>query len=97
MPLIALRSWPRSSGSSPRAARRWSATPASALSEDTGEDFAIDPDKIEEGKRFDGVFVLRTDTDLNPLEAMLCYLRWHADRSCDCTGEVLVRFQPLGV
>jgi hypothetical protein len=40
----------------------------------TGEEhFAIDSDKIEEDKRFDGVFVLRTNTDLNPLEAMLCY------------------------
>jgi hypothetical protein len=35
--------------------------------------FAIDPDKIEEEKKFDGVFVLRTNTDLSPLEAMLCY------------------------
>src|SRR5215813_9488270 len=35
--------------------------------------FAIDPDKVEEEKKFDGIFVLRTNTDLNPLEAMLCY------------------------
>src|SRR6266699_2303382 len=35
--------------------------------------FAIDRDKVEEEKKFDGVFVLRTNTDLNPLEAMLCY------------------------
>ena len=35
--------------------------------------FAIDPDKVEEDKKFDGIFVLRTNTDLNPLEAMLCY------------------------
>ena len=35
--------------------------------------FAIDRDKVEEDKRFDGIFVLRTNTDLNPLEAMLCY------------------------
>jgi Transposase DDE domain len=35
--------------------------------------FGIDPDKVEEEKRFDGIFVLRTNTDLNPLEAMLCY------------------------
>src|SRR5215467_8888399 len=35
--------------------------------------FAIDPDKIEQEKKFDGIFVLRTNTDLNPLEAMLCY------------------------
>ena len=33
------------------------------------EHFAIDPDKIEEEKKFDGIFVLRTNTDLNPLEA----------------------------
>jgi hypothetical protein len=37
------------------------------------EHFAIDPDKIEEEQKFDGIFVLRTNTDLNPLEAMLCY------------------------
>jgi Transposase DDE domain len=37
------------------------------------EHFAIDADKIEEEKKFDGIFVLRTNTDLNPLEAMLCY------------------------
>jgi len=37
------------------------------------EHFAIDPDKIAEEKKFDGIFVLRTNTDLNPLEAMLCY------------------------
>jgi hypothetical protein len=37
------------------------------------EHFAIDPEKIEEEQRFDGIFVLRTNTDLNPLEAMLCY------------------------
>jgi Transposase DDE domain len=35
--------------------------------------FAIDPDKIEEERKFDGIFVLRTNTDLNPIEAMLCY------------------------
>jgi hypothetical protein len=37
------------------------------------EHFAIDLDKIEDEKKFDGIFVLRTNTDLNPLEAMLCY------------------------
>ena len=29
--------------------------------------FAIDLDKVEEEKKFDGIFVLRTNTDLNPL------------------------------
>src|SRR5262245_5927828 len=37
------------------------------------EHFAIDPDKLEEEKKYDGIFVLRTNTDLSPLEAMLCY------------------------
>ena len=37
------------------------------------EHFAIDPEKIAAEKKFDGIFVLRTNTDLNPLEAMLCY------------------------
>ena len=35
--------------------------------------FAIDPDRVEEDQKFDGIFVLRTNTDLNPLETMLCY------------------------
>jgi len=35
--------------------------------------FAIDRNKADEGVRFDGVFVLRTNTDLNPLLAMLRY------------------------
>jgi hypothetical protein len=44
--------------------------------------FAIDPDKIEEEKNFDGIFVLRTNTDLNPLEAVLCYKQlWTVERT----------------
>jgi transposase len=40
----------------------------------TGENgFVIDRAKAEEDARFDGVFVLRTNTDLAPLDAMLCY------------------------
>jgi len=35
--------------------------------------FAIDRAKAEEDARFDGLFVLRTNTDLNPLQAMLRY------------------------
>jgi hypothetical protein len=38
-----------------------------------GRHFAIDPAKAEEDARFDGVFVLRTNTDLDPLAAMLRY------------------------
>jgi hypothetical protein len=47
--------------------------------------FAIDPAKVEEEKRFDGICLLRTNTDLNPLEAMLCYKQlW--DRPCSPRG-----------
>jgi hypothetical protein len=35
--------------------------------------FAIDRNKADEDARFDGVFVLRTNTDLNPLVTMLRY------------------------
>jgi hypothetical protein len=35
--------------------------------------FTIDQAKVEDDARFDGAFVLRTNTDLNPREAMLCY------------------------
>jgi hypothetical protein len=46
------------------------------------EHFAIDPDKIEEERKFDGIFVLRTNTDLDPLEVMLCYKQlWTVSRS----------------
>jgi hypothetical protein len=40
----------------------------------TGENgFVIDRAKAEEDARFDGIFVLRTNTDIAPLDAMLCY------------------------
>jgi len=40
----------------------------------TGENgFVIDRSKVEEDARFDGVFILRTNTDLSSTDAMLCY------------------------
>ena len=40
----------------------------------TGENgFVIDRDKAEEDARFDGIFVLRTNTELSPTDVMLCY------------------------
>lgn len=35
--------------------------------------FAIDPAKVAQDAKFDGIFVLRTNTDLDPLQAMLRY------------------------
>jgi transposase len=55
--------------------RRFLATP-------NGGHFAIDRAKAEEDAKFDGVFVLRTNADLSPLEAMLCYKQlWMVERA----------------
>jgi transposase len=35
--------------------------------------FVIDRAKAEEDARFDGIFMLRTNTHLAPLDVMLCY------------------------
>jgi transposase len=44
--------------------------------------FAIDPDKIAEGNKFDGIFVVCTHTNLDPLAAMLCYKRpWTVEQT----------------
>ncbi len=44
--------------------------------------FVIDRAKAEEDTKFDGVFVLRTNADLSPLEAMLCYKQlWMVERA----------------
>jgi hypothetical protein len=59
------------------------------------EHFAIDPDKVEEEKKFDGIFVLRTNTDLNPLEAMLCYKQlWTVERTFR-TAKHLLSTRPI--
>ena len=59
------------------------------------EHFAIDPDKVEEEKKFDGIFVLRTNTDLNPLEAMLCYKQlWMVERTFR-TAKYLLSTRPI--
>src|SRR6516165_3911120 len=57
-----------------------------------GEDrFAIDPDKVAEEAKFDGVFVLRTNTDLNSLEAMLCYKQlWTVEQTFRTAKHLLV-------
>jgi hypothetical protein len=39
----------------------------------TGEDRFVIEAKAEEDAKFDGIFVLRTNTDLGPLDAMFCY------------------------
>jgi len=60
--------------------------------------FVIDRAKAEEDAKFDGIFVLRTNTNLSPLDAMLCYKRlwmvdidqsWRLSRLCGGGGVVV--------
>jgi len=57
--------------------------------------FAIDPDKVEDDKKFDGIFVLRTNTDLNPLEAMLCYKQLWTVEQTFRTAKHLLSTRPI--
>ena len=59
------------------------------------EHFAIDPDKVEEEKKFDGIFVLRTNTDLNSLEAMLCYKQLWTVEQTFRTAKHLLSTRPI--
>jgi hypothetical protein len=59
------------------------------------EHFAIDRDKIEEEKKFDGIFVLRTNTELNPLEAMLCYKQLWTVEQTFRTAKHLLATRPI--
>jgi Transposase DDE domain len=53
--------------------------------------FAIDHAKAEEDARFDGVFVLRTNTDLTPLIAMLRYKQlWQVEQTFRTAKHLLV-------
>jgi len=55
-----------------------------------GDGFAIDRAKIEEDQKFDGVFVLQTNADLSPLEAMLVYKQlWTVERTFRTTKSLL--------
>jgi hypothetical protein len=57
--------------------------------------FAIDQAKVEDDERFDGVFVLRTNTDLNPLEAMLCYKQLWTVEQTFRTAKHLLATRPI--
>jgi transposase len=57
--------------------------------------FAIDRAKAEEEARFDGVFVLRTNTDLNPLAAMLRYKQLWSVEQTFRTAKHLLATRPI--
>ena len=57
--------------------------------------FAVDRSKGDEDARFDGVFVLRTNTDLNPLVAMLRYKQLSAVEQTFRTAKHLLATRPI--
>jgi transposase len=57
--------------------------------------FAIDPDKIAEDNKFDCIFVLRTNTDLDPLAAMLCYKQLWTVEQTFRTAKHLLSTRPI--
>jgi transposase len=57
--------------------------------------FAIDPNKIAEDNKFDGIFVLRTNTDLDPLAAMLCYKQLWTVEQTFRTAKHLLSTRPI--
>jgi len=60
------------------------------LKDPEGDGFAIDRDKVEEDAKFDGVFVLRTNADISPLETMLVYKQlWTVERTFRTTKSLL--------
>ncbi len=57
--------------------------------------FVIDRAKAEEDAKFDGVFVLRTNTSLSPLEATICYKQlWRVERAFR-TSKSLFETRPI--
>ena len=59
------------------------------------EHFVIDAAKVEEETKFDGIFVLRTNTDLNPLETMLCYKHLWTVEQTFRTAKHLLATRPI--
>jgi len=57
--------------------------------------FALDPTKAEEDAKFDGVFVLRTNTDLDPLAAMLRYKQLWTVEAAFRTAKHLLATRPI--
>ena len=65
------------------------------LAEPKGEGFAIDPAKIEADARFDGVFVLRTNTKLSALQVVLRYRNLLAVEDTFRAAKALLATRPI--
>ena len=57
--------------------------------------FVIDQAKAEQGAKFDGVFVLRTNARLSPLEAMIVYKRLKTVERTFRTSKSLFETRPI--
>src|SRR5271166_6972882 len=65
------------------------------LANPQGDGFSIDRAKVVEDAKFDGVFVLRTNASLSPLEAMLVYKQlWMVERAFR-TSKSLFETRPI--
>ena len=53
------------------------------------------PTRSRRTQKFDGIFVLRTNTDLNPLEAMLCYKQLWTVEQTFRTAKHLLATRPI--
>jgi len=60
-----------------------------------GPAFAIDPERVKADARWDGVFVLRTNTRLHPLEAMMRYRNLAAVERAFALAKAEMRTRPI--
>ena len=65
------------------------------LKKPAGEGFTIDPAKVEADARFDGLFVLRTNTRLKPLQVVLRYRNLLAVEDAFKTTKALLATRPI--
>src|SRR5512144_460232 len=65
------------------------------LAEPKGEGFTIDPAKVEADARFDGLFVLRTNTRLSALQVVLRYRNLLAVEDAFKTTKALLPTRPI--
>jgi hypothetical protein len=60
-----------------------------------GRRFEIDPERVEAEARFDGIYVLRTNTGLDPLQTMLRYRELLKVEDIFRTAKSLLRTRPI--
>jgi Transposase DDE domain len=65
------------------------------LADPAGEGFRIDPAKVEADARFDGLFVLRTNTRLSPLQVVLRYRNLLAVEQGFLAAKALLATRPI--